>query len=187
MCANLDRRPAETITASSPHQNPRPPSTCAISLWYVAGILSKPGINTIHGRVTGNPKLPSGSASVRMADLRAETDTPRWAVSGQCPDDRPYARSTFLNATVLIGRRPSHLRSSLVFRVRDSIVLHQLAAWTKSRAGRSSHVTIRIASLIPIANRARFIPLSWLGLHCSSCASCGHVKLRSRRCESSAS
>jgi hypothetical protein len=67
------------------------------------------------------------------------------------------------------------------------IALHQLAAWTKSRAGRSSHVTMRIASLIPIANRARFIPLSWLGLHCSSCASCSHVKLRSRRCESSAS
>jgi len=39
-----------TITASSLHQNPRPPSTCATSLWYVPGILSKAGINTFHSR-----------------------------------------------------------------------------------------------------------------------------------------
>jgi hypothetical protein len=52
---------------------------------------------------------------------------------------------------------------------------HQVAGWTKSGAGRSSHCTIRIATSIPVAYFAVRKPVSWFGLQPRSTARAGQV------------
>ena len=64
---------------------------------------------------------------------------------------------------------------------------YQPRASMKSAAGRSSHCVTRIATCIPVPNRAVLRWVSWLGVQPSTRASWGQVSERSRRWWSSAS
>jgi len=49
------------IAASAPHQTPRPPSTCAIPLWYVPGIPSKVEVDAVASERRTNMNLDRSS------------------------------------------------------------------------------------------------------------------------------